>query len=212
MPAQKRLNVFVFQHDEIARRQIVETLSTIEGVTVAGDAPSSFAAIPQLAGAGIDVVLLDMHFPGISTVEMCREIRTRYPEIPCLVLTSEDTAELLVDAIVAGATGYVDRNAPPERIASALLSVAEGHIEVDPWVSQRLLERMGTTDPLSDLTDQERRVLGLVAEGRSNKEIAAELHLANQTVKNYVGNILTKLGLEKRLQIVAFAARRTKER
>lgn len=204
----RRVRVSVLDDDEVARDALIREPSGQPTVEVIGDSPATFKALPGLADSSVDVVILDLHFPGVAGVELCRAIRERHPEIACLVLATSADEAFLLDAIIAGAAGYVLKNEPVAVIAATIPAIAEGHAVVDPSVTQRVLERMQTKDPFDLLSLQERRIFGRVAEGWSNKEIAEELSLAVQTVKNYVHSILSKLGLERRTQIIALVARK----
>lgn len=201
-----RPRVFVLDDDEVGRGALVRELGTGPTIEIVGEGLATFNMIPQLNHVSINVVLLDVHPPGVAGVELCREIRTRRPEVDCVVMTSRAEETYLADAIIAGAAGYVLRGEPTTVIAETISTVARGRAVVDPSLGRRVLHRMNTKTPFDKLSVQERRVAGRVAEGWSNKEIADELCLSVQTVKNYVHRILTKLELGRRTQIVVLAA------
>lgn len=205
---ERRPRVFILDDKKTARDSLISELSQERTVEVVGAAPATFNVIPRLANQLLDVVVLGLQFPGVAGVELVREIRSRHPEVACLVLGKTADEPFLLDAIIAGAAGYVSKSDPVTAIVATISAIAEGHIVVSPSITQRVLERMWTRDSFDQLSLQERRIYGRVAEGWSNKEIAEELNLAVQTVKNYVHSIFSKLGLQRRTQIIALAARK----
>src|SRR5438874_4692413 len=158
-----------------------------------------------------DVAIIDMRLPDGNGVEVCREVRSRNPEIQCVVLTSFADDEALFDSIMAGAAGYLLKQIKGTDLVDAVRRVAAGQSLLDPSVTARVLERMRNgpeEDPrLARLTDQERKILDLIAEGLTNRQIGERLFLAEKTVKNYVSNLLAKLGMERRTEAAVFAAR-----
>jgi two-component system response regulator DevR len=163
-----------------------------------------------------DVAVLDVRLPDGDGVEVCREIRSRHPEIACLMLTSYADDEALFDAIMAGAAGYALKEIKPDELLSAVRRVGSGESLLDPKVTASVLDRIRNPDPDDDrvasLTDQERRILDLLAEGLTNRDIAAEMHLAEKTIKNYVSNLLTKMGMARRTEAAVYAARLSERR
>jgi DNA-binding NarL/FixJ family response regulator len=157
-----------------------------------------------------DVAVLDVRLPDGNGVEVCREIRSTHPEIQCLILTSFADDEALFQSIMAGAAGYVLKQIKGTDLVDAVRRVADGQSLLDPAVTSRVLERLRTppeTDErLARLTEQERKILDLIADGLTNRQIAERVHLAEKTVKNYVSNLLTKLGMERRTQAAVYAA------
>jgi DNA-binding NarL/FixJ family response regulator len=157
------------------------------------------------------VAVLDVRLPDGDGISVCREIRSRHPEVACLMLTSYGDDQALLGAIMAGAAGYVLKQTCGSDLVSAVRTVAAGKKTLDEDSTQRVIsriqERVGSVDPLSALSDQERRVLELVAEGLTNRQIAERMFLAEKTAKNYVSSVLTKLGMQRRSQAAAFAAR-----
>jgi two-component system response regulator DevR len=155
--------------------------------------------------------VLDVRLPDGNGVEVCREVRSRHPEIQCLMLTSFSDDEALFQAIMAGAAGYLLKQIKGTDLVDAVRRVAAGQSLLDPALTARVLERLRTppeTDErLARLTEQERKILELIAEGMTNRQIAERIHLAEKTVKNYVSNLLAKLGMERRTQAAVFAAR-----
>jgi DNA-binding NarL/FixJ family response regulator len=191
-------------------RHLLETEDDLEVVAEAGDAQ---AAIDAVADLHPRVVVMDVRMPGRSGIEACREIRSSYPETQVLMLTSFADDEALFTAIMAGASGYVLKQIKGGDLVGAIRSVAAGNSLLDPQITERVLARLRGEavtpgDIVNELTPQERKILALVAEGLTNRQIAEKVFLADKTVKNYVSNILMKLGLERRAEVAAFVARR----
>jgi DNA-binding NarL/FixJ family response regulator len=165
---------------------------------------------------GPDVAILDVRLPDGNGVEVCREIRSRHPEIQCLMLTSFADDEALFDAIMAGAAGYVLKQVRGSDLVDSVRRVASGQSLLDPTVTATVLDRLrrGPEDnrEVAHLTDQERRILDLLAEGLTNRQIGERLYLAEKTVKNYVSNLLTKLGMHRRTEAAVYAARLAERR
>jgi two-component system response regulator DevR len=161
-----------------------------------------------------DLVVMDVRLPDGSGIEACREIRAEMPSTRVVMLTSYPDEEAVFSAIVAGASGYLLKQVRGRDLVSALEAVGRGESLLDPAVTEKVLERVrriatgGTTDELAQLTSQEQKILLLVAEGKTNKEIAAEVFLSDKTVKNYVSSILSKLNLQRRAQAAAYLAKR----
>jgi two-component system response regulator DevR len=160
-----------------------------------------------------DMIVMDVRLPDGSGIEACREIRSEHPQVRVVMLTSYPDEEAVLSAIIAGASGYLLKQIRGRDLVAALQSVGRGDSLLDPAVTERVLERVrraasgGEQDELSQLTAQERKILLLVAEGKTNKEIASEVFLSDKTVKNYVSSILSKLNLERRAQAAAFVAK-----
>jgi DNA-binding NarL/FixJ family response regulator len=158
-----------------------------------------------------DVAVLDVRLPDGDGVTVCRDLRSQLPDLACLMLTSFADDEALFDAIMAGAAGYVLKQVRGADILGAVRTVAAGGSLLDPRTTARVMERLRTqttaTDPLAGLTDQERKILDLIGEGLTNRQIGERMFLAEKTVKNYVSNLLAKLGMERRTQAAAFVAR-----
>jgi len=174
----------------------------------AGTAESALARIPALRP---DVAVLDVRLPDGDGVTVCREIRSRIPTVACLMLTSFSDDEALFDAIMAGAAGYVLKQIRGTDLVGAVRTVASGQSLLDPEAASRVMRRMRDqavqSDPLAGLTGQERRILELIGEGLTNRQIAERMYLAEKTVKNYISGLFTKLGMERRTQAAAYAAR-----
>ena len=191
-------------------RRLLEPETGLKVVAEAGDAAAAIAAVAKLSP---DVVVMDVRMPGRSGIEACREIRSSHPETHVLMLTSFADDEALFTSIMAGASGYVLKQIRGGDLIGAIREVAVGHSLLDPQVTERVLARLRGEvvtpgDIINDLTPQERKILALVADGLTNRQIAEQVHLADKTDKNYVSNILMKLGLERRAEVAAFVARR----
>ena len=176
-----------------------------------GEAATAGEALDRIPPTRPDVALLDVRLPDGSGVEVCREIRSNAPEIACIMLTSYADDEALFAAIMAGAAGYVLKQVGAMNLVDDIRRVAEGQSLLDPALTERVLQRLqdqsGEDPLLASLTPQERRILDLVAEGQTNRQIAGTLFLAEKTVKNYVSNLLAKLGMERRTQAATYATR-----
>jgi DNA-binding NarL/FixJ family response regulator len=155
--------------------------------------------------------VLDVQLPDGSGVELCRDVRSDHPDVRCLMLTSFPDDDALVDAVIAGASGYLLKQVRGADIVDAVRRVAAGSSLMDPAAVERATERLRRgaeeDERLKDLTPQERRILDLLAEGRTNRQIAEEMFLAEKTVKNYVSNLLAKMGMGRRTEAAVYAAR-----
>ena len=206
------IRVFLLDDHEVVRtglRQLLESGGDIEVVGEAGTASAALARIPALTP---DVAVLDARLPDGSGIEVCRQIRSAHPETRAIILTSFDDDEALFAAIMAGAAGYVLKQVTGQDLIAAVRHVATGGSLLDPSVTAKVMERLREgapqePDELKNLTAQERRILELVAEGLTNRQIGERLFLAEKTIKNYMSNVLSKLGLERRTQAAVFASR-----
>ncbi len=211
--AQERISVFLLDDHEIVRRGVRDLLSAEPDIDVVGEAGTAESALARMPALRPDVAVLDVRLPDGDGVSVCREIRSTLPGTACLMLTSYGDDQALLGAIMAGAAGYVLKQTCGSDLVSAVRAVAAGQSTLDAHAAQRVMtrlrERMSTVDPLSALTDQEKKVLDLVGEGLTNRQIAERMFLAEKTAKNYVSSLLTKLGMQRRAQAAAFAARLT---
>jgi DNA-binding NarL/FixJ family response regulator len=203
------VRIFLLDDHEIVRRGIRDLLEAQEGLTVvgeAGTAAEALAAIPQLLP---DVAVLDARLPDGSGIEVCRDVRAEHPQVNVIILTSFDDDEALFSAIMAGAAGYALKQIRGNDLVDAVRRVAEGQSLLDPAVTAQVLDRIRNApapkDPLEELTAQERRILTLIGQGMTNRQIATEMYLAEKTVKNYVSQLLSKLGLQRRTQAAVLA-------
>jgi DNA-binding NarL/FixJ family response regulator len=191
----------------------VALLGRREEFQVVAEAGSMTEALAATRRFVPDLVVMDVRLPDGSGIEACREIRSEYPDIKVVMLTSYPDEEAVLSAIIAGASGYLLKQVRGRDLVAALEAVGRGDSLLDPAVTERVLERVrrvasgGDRDDLADLTAQERKILMLVADGKTNKEIASEVFLSDKTVKNYVSSILAKLNLQRRAQAAAFVAR-----
>ncbi len=213
-PADQRpLRLLVVDDHEVVRQGLVAMLGRRSGFEVVAQAGSMAEAIAQSTRFAPDVVIMDVRLPDGSGIEACREIRAARPETRVVMLTSYPDEEAVLSAIIAGAAGYLLKQIRGRDLMSAIESVGRGDSLLDPAVTEKVLARVraaatgGARDELADLTVQERRILLLVADGKTNKEIASDIFLSDKTVKNYVSSILSKLNLQRRTQAAAFVAR-----
>jgi two-component system, NarL family, response regulator DevR len=205
------VGVFLLDDHEVVRVGLRSLLETTDDLRVVGEAATAAEALVRIPLVRPQVAVLDVRLPDGSGIEVCREIRSLLPDVACLMLTSYADDEALFAAIVAGAAGYVLKQVGSTDLLDAIRRAASGQSLLDATMAGRVLDRLRadpTDEPrLASLSTQERRVLNLIADGQSNRQIAASLHLAEQTVKNYVSSLLTKLGMERRTQAATFAAR-----
>ncbi|MGI9005886.1 MAG: response regulator transcription factor [Streptosporangiaceae bacterium] len=207
----KQIKVFLLDDHEIVRRGVRDLLEAEPGITVIGEAGTAASALARIPALRPDVAVLDVRLPDGDGVSVCRDIRSKMPEVACLMLTSFGDDEALFDAIMAGAAGYVLKQIRGTDLVGAVRTVAAGRSLLDPEAASRVMARMRDQskrlDPLAALTGQERKILELIGEGLTNRQIGERLFLAEKTVKNYVSALFTKLGMERRTQAAAYAAR-----
>jgi DNA-binding NarL/FixJ family response regulator len=212
------IKAFLLDDHEVVRRGVRELLEGESGgeITVAGEAGTADEALRRLPAVRPDVAILDVRLPDGNGVEVCREIRSRHPEIHCLMLTSFADDEALFDAIMAGAAGYVLKQVRGSDLVDSVRRVAAGQSLLDPTVTAKVLDRLRRgpeEEPgVEQLTEQERRILDLLADGLTNRQIGERLYLAEKTVKNYVSNLLMKLGMHRRTEAAVYAARMAERR
>jgi DNA-binding NarL/FixJ family response regulator len=208
----RQIRIFLLDDHEIVRRGLRDLFEAAGDFLVVGESGSAVEAQSRIPALRPDVAVLDGRLPDGSGVDVCRNIRSVDPSIRALILTSYDDDEALFAAIMAGAAGYVLKQIAGTALVDAVRRVAAGQSLLDPAVTQRVLERLRSgpdnqPDELSELTAQERKVLELIAEGLTNRQIAERIFLAEKTVKNYVSSILMKLGLERRTQAAVLASK-----
>jgi DNA-binding NarL/FixJ family response regulator len=205
------IRVFLLDDHEVVRRGVRDLLESEGDIAVVGEASTAAEALARVPAVRPDVAVLDVRLPDGDGVSVCRDLRSQFPDLACLMLTSFADDEALFDAIMAGASGYVLKQVRGADILGAVRTVANGGSLLDPGttarVMQRLREQATTKDPLSGLSEQERRILELIGEGLTNRQIGERMFLAEKTVKNYVSNLLAKLGMQRRTQAAAFVAR-----
>jgi len=205
------IRVFLLDDHEIVRtglRSLLESTDDLEVVGEAGTVAEAMSRIPPLQP---DVAILDVRLPDGSGVEVCRDVRSKLPTIACIMLTSYADDEALFTSIMAGSSGYVLKQVGGNSLVDDVRRVAAGESLLDPALTDRVLRRLREgpeEEPLlASLTNQERRILDEIAEGKTNRQIAEDMYLAEKTVKNYVSNLLTKLGMERRTQAASYATR-----
>ena len=205
------LGVFLLDDHEVVRRGLRALLDSSDDIRVVGEAGTVEEALGRIPPTKPHVAILDVRLPDGTGIEVCREVRSSHPEIACLMLTSYADDEALMASVMAGAAGYVLKQVGSVDLLDAIRRAGAGQSLVDPVLSERVLARIRAgpaVDPrLASLTQQERRILDLIAEGCTNRQIADRMFLAEKTVKNYVSNLLAKLGMERRTQAATFAAR-----
>jgi two-component system response regulator DevR len=213
-PATRRpLTLLVVDDHEVVRQGLVALLGRRSEFQVVAEAGTVAEATEAARRFRPDLVIMDVRLPDGSGVEACREIRAELPETRVVILTSYPDEDAVLSAIVAGASGYLLKQVRARDLVAALQAVGRGESLLDPAVTGRVLERVrriatsDQPDELAQLTSQEQKILLLVAEGKTNKEIAAEVFLSDKTVKNYVSSILAKLNLERRAQAAAYMAK-----
>ncbi|GFJ76008.1 response regulator [Phytohabitans houttuyneae] len=205
------IKVFLLDDHEVVRRGLADLLQAEGDIEVVGESGSAQEAARRIPALRPDVAILDGRLPDGSGIDVCRDVRAVDSSIKGLILTSYEDDEALFAAIMAGAAGYVLKQIRGTDLVDAVRRVAAGQSLLDPAVTARVLERIrhGVEEPreLKSLTEQERRILEYIAEGLTNREIAARMFLAEKTVKNYVSSLLAKLGLERRTQAAVLATR-----
>jgi DNA-binding NarL/FixJ family response regulator len=206
-----QITVFLLDDHEVVRRGLRDLLATEPDIDVIGEAGTVASALARMTALRPDVAVLDVRLPDGDGVSTCREIRSRLPGTACLMLTSYGDEQALLGAIMAGAAGYAMKQASPAELVSAVRAVAAGESILDPHATRQLMDRLrdqkARTDPLSALTAQEKRILDLIGEGLTNRQIADRMFLSEKTVKNYVSSLLAKLGMHHRTQAAVLSVR-----
>ncbi len=209
-PSDRKIRVFLLDDHEVVREGLRHLLETDPDMEVVGEASTAAEALERIGDAMPRVAVLDVRLPDGSGVEVCREVRSRHHEIACLMLTSFSDDEALFDAIMAGASGYVLKEVRGSDLVGDIRKVAAGHSLLDPILTARVMERMRTRreeETADHLTPQEQKILDLIAEGLTNRQIAERMYLSEKTVKNYVSNMLAKLGMSRRTEAAVYAVR-----
>ncbi|MDT5010621.1 MAG: two-component system, NarL family, response regulator DevR [Mycobacterium sp.] len=205
------LRVFLVDDHEVVRRGLIDLLGADPELEVVGEAGSVGEAMVKIPVIAPDVAVLDVSLPDGNGIELCRDLLSEMPDLRCLMLTSFTSDQAMLDAILAGASGYVVKDIKGMELATAIKEVGAGKSLLDNRAAAALMTKLRGAaehnDPLSGLTDQERTLLGLLGEGLTNKQIAARMFLAEKTVKNYVSRLLAKLGMERRTQAAVFATK-----
>ncbi|MEU6548824.1 response regulator transcription factor [Streptomyces sp. NPDC046915] len=206
------IRVFLLDDHEVVRRGVHDLLDDEPDITVVGEAANVAQALARVPALRPQVAVLDVRLPDGDGVTVCRELRSRLPELACLMLTSFDDEEALLDSIMAGASGYVLKQIQGSDLVSAVRTVAAGQSLLDPSATAKLMARLrqgGDPEPEPDalpgLTEREREILALIGEGLTNRQIGQRLYLAEKTVKNHISRLLAKLGVERRVQAAVIA-------
>ena len=204
------VRIFLLDDHEIVRRGLRELFETQDDFEVVGEASNAEEAMTRVPPTRPDVAVLDVRLPGTSGIEVCRDLRADLPELRCLMLTSFADDDALFAAILAGASGYLLKQIRGPELVSAVRRVAAGQSLIDPALTASVMERLRgkqEDERIARLSPQERRILDLIAEGKTNRQIGAEMFLAEKTVKNYVSNLLAKMGFSRRTEAAVYAAR-----
>jgi DNA-binding NarL/FixJ family response regulator len=207
--------VFLLDDHEVVRRGVRELLEAESDMDVVGEAGTAEEAITRIPATSPEVAILDVRLPDGDGVEVCREIRSQHPEVACIMLTSYSDDDAVYAAIMAGASGYLLKQVRGTDLIEGVRRVARGESLLDPAVTARVLDRIrhrDETDELATLSNQEQTILELIAEGLTNRQIGDRMFLAEKTVKNYVSNMLGKLGMSRRTEAAAYAARLAERR
>lgn len=204
------IRIFLLDDHEVVRRGIADLLNAQSGFEIVGEAGTAEEARNRILAVRPDVAILDARLPDGSGIDVCRDIRAALPSTYCLILTSYDDQDAVLAAVLAGASGYVLKEVRAAGIVDAVRQVAMGRSLIDPSVTAQVMDRLREGSPtdnkLATLTDREREVLELIAEGLTNRQIGERLFLAEKTVKNYVSSLFAKLGMERRTQAAVFGA------
>jgi two-component system response regulator DevR len=205
------VTVFLVDDHEVVRRGLADLLASDPELDIIGDAGSVSEAMVRIPALQPDVAVLDVRLPDGNGIELCRDLLSELPDLRCLMLTSFTSDEAMLEAILAGASGYVVKDIRGMELAQAIKDVGAGKSLLDNRAAAALMTKLRgaaeSQDPLSGLTERERTLLGLLGEGLTNRQIAARMFLAEKTVKNYVSRLLAKLGMERRTQAAVFASK-----
>ena len=205
------VKVFLVDDHEVVRWGLIDLLNSDPELEVIGEAGTVAQAMARIPALQPDVAVLDVRLPDGNGIELCRDLLSRLPNLRCLMLTSFTSDEAMLDAILAGASGYVVKDIKGMELAQAVKDVGAGRSLLDNRAAAALMAKLRGSaqqaDPLSELTEQERVLLNLLGEGLTNKQIAARMFLAEKTVKNYVSRLLAKLGMQRRTQAAVFVSK-----
>ena len=204
------VKVFLLDDHELIRRAVKALLEQEDDLELSGEGATVKEGLASMFAAPPDVALVDLRLPDGDGIDVCRELRSSHPATKCLVLTSTTDESAVMSAVLAGAAGFLVKDATGPQIVDAIRQVAAGNALLDPSVTGQVMERLRDGPPTSSLTAQEEKLLDLLAEGLTNREIAERMHLAEKTVRNYVSNLFAKLGMKHRTQAALYGARRRK--
>ena len=211
----QKIRVFLLDDHELVRRGLGELLLGEDDMVVVGEASTAEEALARIPPTRPHVAILDVRLPDGNGIEVCRDVKSRHPEINFVMLTSFSDDEAVLGSIMAGAAGYLLKQIRGNDLVAAIRKVAAGDSLLDPTVTAKVLERLrnGNQDEnIARLTEQERKILDLIAEGLTNRQIAEQMFLAEKTVKNYVSNLLTKLGMSRRTEAAVYATKLKEQR
>lgn len=207
------ITVFLVDDHEIVRRGLIDLIDSDPELTVVGEAGTVSNALARIPALRPDVAVLDVQLPDGNGIELCRELMSAVPELRCLMLTSYTEDQAMLDAILAGAKGYIVKDITGMDLTTAIKDVGQGKSLLDNRAAAVLMEKLRASQdvplpgPLASLTEQERTLLALLGEGLTNRQIAGRMFLAEKTVKNYVSRLLAKLGMERRTQAAVYASK-----
>jgi two-component system, NarL family, response regulator DevR len=209
------IRVFLLDDHEIVRRGIANLLTAEADIEIVGEAGTAAEALARIPAAQPDIAVLDARLPDGSGIDVCRDIRSSQPSIRCLILTSYDDNDAVFAAVMAGASGYLLKEVRGASLVDAIRQVAAGRSLLDPSVTERLLDKLRqpaeVDQRLAALTEREREILDLIADGLTNRQIGERLFLAEKTVKNYVSGLLAKLGMQRRTQAAVYGSQLREE-
>jgi two-component system response regulator DevR len=210
------VRVFLLDDHEVVRRGLADLLDGDDELEVVGEAGTAEDALARIPAVRPDVAVLDVRLPDGNGIEVCREIRSKHPEVACLMLTSFADDEAMFAAIMAGAAGFLLKQVRGIELVDGIRRAARGESLLDPTTTARVLDRIRTRtdepDELAELTPQERVLLDHIAQGLTNRQIGEQMHLAEKTIKNYVSGLLSKLGMSRRTEAAVYAARLAERR
>ena len=211
----EEITVFLLDDHEVVRRGLSDMLEASDGFRVVGEAGTAAEALARIPAAQPNVAILDARLPDGSGIDVCRDIRSSLPQVRCLILTSYDDEDAVFAAVMAGAAGYLLKEIRGASLIDAIRQVADGKTLLDPTVTERLITRLRDGEPkderMASLTEREREILSLIADGLTNRQIGERLFLAEKTVKNYVSGLLAKLGMARRTQAAVYGAELRKQ-
>lgn len=209
------VRIFLVDDHEVVREGLAELLSDVADFEIVGEAGTVEQALDRILASRPDVAVLDLRLPDGNGVDLCRDVRSALPDTYCLILTSYDDQDAVLSSVLAGASGYVLKEVRAAALIDAIRQASMGRSLIDPALISAVVERVTDKSPtdskLAALTDREREVLDLVAEGLTNKQIAEQMFLSEKTVKNYVSSLLGKLGMARRTQAAVFVAEQRKD-
>jgi DNA-binding NarL/FixJ family response regulator len=208
--------VFLLDDHQVVREGVRRLLEADGDIIVVGEAATAGDALGRIVTTTPDVAVLDVRLPDGDGIDVCRQIRSRHPQVACLMLTSFADDEALAHAVIAGAAGYVLKQIEGDTLVTAVRAAASGHSLIDGETTRRVLDQLSRAlaerEGMERLTPREREIIELIADGKTNRQIGAELYLAEKTVKNYVSTMLAKLGMGRRSEAAAYAARLAERR